>query len=285
MIIKIVAIKFKHCTNCIGYELFNEPWIGDFYKNPSLLIPGFADYYNLQPFYDKIHKAIRTIDDDHIILFESITMNLFGVGFTEVPGGKKYENKSILSYHYYNPVNPVLSFMYYMRMRDIKKLNCGGFLTEFSVGLLDNNINKMREVCDTADELLQSWSTWNYKIFDNITSDGSSFYNSDNTLRNSVYTLTRTYAQSVAGETISMNFNNDTHEFVLKYIPDPDIVLPTEIYLNENFHYPNGYRLIIKPSAWASFYYIQKNKLYIYHKNVQCDRINPYLTIMIKNNI
>ena len=36
----------------LGYEIMNEPWCGDVYEDPTLLMPGVADRRYLQPMYD-----------------------------------------------------------------------------------------------------------------------------------------------------------------------------------------------------------------------------------------
>jgi len=42
---------------------------------------------NLQPMYEYLHQRIRQYDDTHIIFFEPVTWDDFGVGFTATPGG------------------------------------------------------------------------------------------------------------------------------------------------------------------------------------------------------
>jgi endoglycosylceramidase len=51
----------------------NEPFAGDVYEDPLLLIPGVADNVKLQPLYDEVNNAIREIDDKHLILFQGVT--------------------------------------------------------------------------------------------------------------------------------------------------------------------------------------------------------------------
>ena len=36
----------------IAYELINEPFIGNFWRNPALVIPSMAERLKLQNFYD-----------------------------------------------------------------------------------------------------------------------------------------------------------------------------------------------------------------------------------------
>ena len=60
-----VAGYFKEDDNILGYELINEPWAGDVYADPGLILPTIADMKNLQPAYDHLNKAIRAKDDQH----------------------------------------------------------------------------------------------------------------------------------------------------------------------------------------------------------------------------
>ena len=52
--------------------------------------------------------------------------------------------------------------------------------------------------------------------------------------------ISRTYAQAVAGDIVSMSFNSTTSDFTLIFSPSKSTTLPTEIYLNEALFYPNG---------------------------------------------
>jgi endoglycosylceramidase len=50
-------------------------------------------------------------------------------GFTHPPGGNDFKNRSVLSYHYYQPPDIGPKPFINARMRDIKRLGVGGFLT------------------------------------------------------------------------------------------------------------------------------------------------------------
>lgn len=146
------AKEFRDVPGIIGYELINEPFAGDFYSDPELLLPGVAGSKNLQRMsvqrlcmtprpthprqgpssvhltrdpalvitlppvhrpsaltarYNTLNTAIRKNDDRHIIFYEPVTWGMIfdgkivGSGFTEVPGGTEFQNRSALSYHYY----------------------------------------------------------------------------------------------------------------------------------------------------------------------------------------
>eukprot|EP00750_Incisomonas_marina_P017671 INCI2329.2.p1 GENE.INCI2329.2~~INCI2329.2.p1 ORF type:complete len:340 (-),score=46.71 INCI2329.2:781-1800(-) len=91
----------------IGYDIINEPWAGDFYEDPLIMVPGEAGKRNLQPMYDYIAKAIRPVDEEHIIFYEPVTWGMIfngtvsGSGFTQVPGGPDFRNRSAFNFHYY----------------------------------------------------------------------------------------------------------------------------------------------------------------------------------------
>ena len=45
----------------LGYEYMNEPWIGDYFQDGTLRLPGVAGRENLVPAYDIITDAIREV--------------------------------------------------------------------------------------------------------------------------------------------------------------------------------------------------------------------------------
>jgi len=77
------------------WQLINEPWAGDIYSKPSLLLPGVAGKENLAPLYDHLNTAIRRVDKNTLLFYEPVTWSVFltgkqaGTGFSAVPGGQK----------------------------------------------------------------------------------------------------------------------------------------------------------------------------------------------------
>jgi hypothetical protein len=57
----------------LAFELLNEPFAGNFYKDPTLMYPGRADRVRLQPFYDRVAPLLRAGDPDRLVMFESCT--------------------------------------------------------------------------------------------------------------------------------------------------------------------------------------------------------------------
>ena len=241
-----VAERFANNKNIFGYELINEPWCGNVYEDPLLLVEGLADRTKLQPMYDELNTEIRKYDPDRLIFFESITWELVGLGqklgFTHAPGGHEFASKSVLSFH--NSVKPVQfpdPGYYEKRINEIKRLGIAGVVTETNDG--ENGIK-----FELADQYGLSWMHWGYKLYSSWTWDSSGLFDptckSDNIYdcinTDQVKIYARTYPKAVAGESLAFTFNATTLDAVLEYIPDPNCKLPTEIFFSETWHYTNG---------------------------------------------
>lgn len=264
------AETFKDYPNIIGYELINEPWAGDIYANPLLMVPKMADRMNLAPAYEVLSKAIRAIDERHCIFFEPVTWDDYGVGFEEVPGGADYKNRSVLSYHYYHlPTGPV-EINFAIRQDDLKRLKCGGMLTEFltSAGNLSSTLKTM----SVADKYLHSWIGWDYKPYyppnKKVINKRPSLWNDDGPDPIYVQNTSRTYPQAVAGHALSYSFDPTTLEFHFSYeITAKCTSRLTEIYLNIDRYMAvgQGYLVSVIPETSKWWTVPNKNMIVIQH--------------------
>lgn len=270
-----VARTFRDLPSVVGYELLNEPWAGDVLADPLLLIPGVADRQNLQPMYDRLATDIAQVDPTHLVFFESVTWDdIFPVGFNHTPGGPERAAYSALSYHYYEPPNLDAPSHFAQRASDIQRLGCGGMLTEFSLGVQsDSDVQSFRTTTDLCDAHRQSWIGWDYKGYDPITGSGDCLWFSNGTLNElNIREAARTYAQVVAGRVANMTFNASSGVFDLRFNPLTQATrrpahspfaapnpVPLEdasqslIYVNLQFHYPNGFTVRITPPGAASY--------------------------------
>eukprot|EP00090_Calanus_glacialis_P047637 TRINITY_DN9987_c0_g1_i4.p1 TRINITY_DN9987_c0_g1~~TRINITY_DN9987_c0_g1_i4.p1 ORF type:complete len:610 (-),score=147.15 TRINITY_DN9987_c0_g1_i4:118-1947(-) len=75
---KLIASEFKDENNVIGYNIINEPWAGNVFKDGSLLLPGETGRKNLAPMYDEVNKAVREVDQNTILFWEAATWSHWG---------------------------------------------------------------------------------------------------------------------------------------------------------------------------------------------------------------
>ena len=235
------------------------------------MIPGFADEINLAPAYEVVHRAIREVDEKHCVFFEGVTWDYFAVGFSNVPGAESYQNRSVLSYHYYEPPDFNKQFDFEVRMEDLARLKCGGFLTEFSTtGRSAKDIEGMTKIMDFMDQHKQSWMGWLYKPYGcnhTYLACLTDFMHNENGHINDdlVANTTRTYPQAVAGYTKSFNFDSKTKKFELVYeISSECKSKQSIIYFNQGLHYPKGYNIALTPEG-AGEWIASENKILLTH--------------------
>ncbi len=270
---KMIASKVMKYPNVIGYELINEPWLGDvplsFEKfvptNPNwnLWFPHESDKKNMAKMYKKLHEDIRTVDDDSVIFFEPVTggnfLDAWPVGFTEGPGGPEYNDRQALSYHVYclfvdsKKPNTFLQYiisllskdgcdvltdsMYDIRDSDTKKLGLAGFMTEFGDNGLGVTPDLLNHATKKMDEFMHGWTFW--------------YLTPDPNVKNStvIYPIARPYPHKIAGTPSQYSFDPDKKVFQLTYMPcteEPCASKPTEIFTSKNYAFSYGMKVNIE---------------------------------------
>lgn len=238
------------------------------HRDPSLMIPGVADERNLAPAYDALQKAIRKADQRHSIFFEGVTWDFFAAGFKEVPGGPTYQNRSVLSYHYYEPPDFNKKFQFEVRTEDLKRLKCAGFVTELLVvGNSAKNFNDMLELFDICDHHMQSWTGWSFKAFGCGVMDSKCIADAVKSQHIYVQNTSRTYPQAVAGITKGFKFDVTTKKFYMSYAISPSCKsTETVIYFNKDLHYPNGVDVVVTPQDSVTWQ-LSGYKIIVEHSN------------------
>jgi len=281
-----VASVVKSEPNLLGYELLNEPFLGDIYSTPSLVVErGKADRVNLIPMYKETHEEIRKVDDEKLIFYEPMVSDLDRIGFTEGPGGAAYNNRQVFSFHVYCSVNdphgdPKSKYLCHLedeeffmwREKNIKAIGGGYFLTEFgAVSQSPQGVDEVSWVVSEAEKRLYSWAYWQFKYYGDFTTASrpgtqESFYDADGNLQfEKVKKLSRTYAQATCGNLISSVFNDTSAHYKLVYKSGDCKQQPTEIYLNEQWYYPKGFSASVIPSTAATVNHVSTNMLHIVH--------------------
>ncbi|EGX93179.1 cellulase, putative [Cordyceps militaris CM01] len=236
---KKLASGYAETTNIVGYNLLNEPWAGDTYRDPTLLIPGIADHKALEGLWNRAAKQIRTVDNDTLIWFEGVTLDVLS-GFNNVPLGDG--SKTVHSFHYYHP--PQLGSIadtLYNRQKDNVRLKTAGVLTELTMWMGDDKqMSAMAEAMKATDDNMVSWLGWAYENLYNGTS-GKAYPELQKH-------YSRAYPAAVAGTPKSFGFDESSGTFKLQFTSDPAIDAPTEIILPVSA-FPNGYNVQITPDG------------------------------------
>ncbi|KAJ6256455.1 hypothetical protein Dda_8956 [Drechslerella dactyloides] len=253
---KVVATEYGRLPGVMGYDLMNEPWVGDHWANPLLLIPGVADHTTMEPLWNKGNDAIRTVDDTTIVMFEGSTYDILA-GFNNVPGGDG--SKTAHSYHYYKPPQLIsIETTIKNRIKDATRLKTTGMLTEFELwGSSDDAIANALETTRQADRYLQSWAAWAYENV--INGDTSAPY------PHLALIYARTYAEATAGITKSSYFEDVTGKYWVSWIANTRITAPSLVRISPKLYYPDGIRVISNPPNAVTYTMENENVVQLHY--------------------
>lgn len=251
-----VLCVFVRCA-CPSYvQIINEPFAGDIYADPALLLPGVAGHKNLARFYEPIAAAIRAADPAHLVFYEPVTWgmvlngNVVGSGFTAVPGGPAHRAHSVFSVHYYCWLLDAAKGAFIrgacdrglgpqvMRAvaADMATLGGGVMVTEYGA----DTCSEPGECAAVADLFAAAWM--------------SSIFWPDGALTPRELGLSRPYPRALAGRPLNTTFarNSSTADYTLCYVIDRTIDAPTEIFLDFEKYYPHGVTVTTTPNVVAT---------------------------------
>lgn len=251
-----LARQFKGVSNVIGFELINEP--------ASIWPRNYTESEFLQPMYDALAASIREVDPARVLFFNPVTWDhgyaptdaaVYDNGFSHVPGGVGFEDRSVYAFHYYDFDHLFHGEPYFeSKMATTRRLKAAGMVTEFNLEHVETEGDQgdvhFGYGMDLMDASLLSWMAWTYKGFypepylkkEDLpfvavcTGCGSGLYpdlpQSTAVSWATAKAMARTYAQAVQGRATTMHFDRQTDVFTLVYQFDPRVLAPTEIYVN-----------------------------------------------------
>jgi len=290
-----VSAEFKDAPHLLAYELLNEP-SGTCLKAHDafgcrlsgqampLRFDNRVEAYYLTPLYQAAARVIRSNNAKQVIFYEGTVWPKIGVDvFPEPALGA--DRQQALAYHIYcapgdgdnwpagllcDAAQQIFERTYYPFLH---KHSMPGFMTEF--GAVKGNHNEMKHISNllhTADKHFQSWTYWQLKKFHDFTTANSAeaIFTSDGKIEvNKLSALSRTYAQAIAGKPLRMEYDCSKRTFTLDFVATVKDA-PTEIYLNEELHYPTGYGFSASPPGCLSVHEKRRNYLHLMLASERC---------------
>jgi endoglycosylceramidase len=260
-----MATTFRGVPGLLAYELINEPWLGDVFNDPDLLIPGVSDAKNLQPFYAALTAAIRAVDNDTMIFFEPATggnlLDATPAGFSAAP-----DANAALSGHIYCPL--IESDMPYenvsqawsdyefcqglnalqvdVRYGDARRYGVPWILSEFGA-VSQQNVTEvyLSFMADLMDA--QPAGSWTYWLLSPAVPPQPANWEAP--------FLSRTYARRVPGTVVQQSFSYNATAFSLTFTLSANATTnaqPLELFASRVYHYPRGFSSSVSPTGALS---------------------------------
>lgn len=249
-VLQRVADRVKDDPYVLGYDLHNEPFPGGRWLDYG------ADDRAIGAFYRRAIPALRAADPDAILFWEPALTEWLGAAGTISDLG---DANTALSYHVYclwtvlgvfsragaydTEACRAWSEPKFLEKRGQRDANGSAWLlTEWGWQHILEDVALHAEI---ADRLLSGWQYWPDgapEVFE-ATLEGN-----DRPLADVV---SRAYARRVAGEPLEMRFDPDSGDFLLRYRPEAAVLAPTEIWVPEARHYPEGYAVEVEGGAWS----------------------------------
>jgi endoglycosylceramidase len=176
-----VARAVRGKPYALGFDLMNEPSC-ELQVDPPCHIPPFAEAYSrwLLPFYDDLIPALRRADPTHPSFYEEgVTVN-FGypmlIGRAPLPAWR--HRGAVLSHHVYCstafravPCSQQEPDAFREARESAGRNGVAPLLTEFGA---TNDVSILRRIVNLADRNREGWQYWQYKTYDDPTTQSSS---------------------------------------------------------------------------------------------------------------
>ena len=276
---KVIWNRYSYDESVLGYDVVNEP------RKLSMKI-SYTDLTNkyLIPLYQKIIDESQKINDDKMILFQSIFMNK-GEGidnnqYAEITAPINRKNIIFAPHIYQNKIDFIRPVMDRFE-KESDMLNAPIFIGEWGFPtfattdtIIEGNLGQLKyrelyiRTAEVFDRMgvgsIKAWflgnrsmqnflyggpSTWS--IFNDSTDVGTAErkYITD--------VISRPFPQTIAGDIQSFLFNHATRTLDLNIKPD-NTKGASKIFIGANRHYPDGFSILIN-NDFVMYYNPLKN--------------------------
>ena len=137
------------------------------------------------------------------------------------------------------------------RADDAERYGVPLIISEFGACLgTESCVQEIKSVADTCDDNLVGWAYWQFKNYADLTTSAGThsegFYENDSTLQHAkVKALARTYLPATQGTPLTLNFDTTSSNFIATFTVNTSITLPTVVYANTEYYYPNGHSIVV----------------------------------------
>ncbi len=264
-----VARRFKNNDLVFGYEIFNEPWHGEF----DYISGEFEENY-LAPFYRKVIKAIREDDPGAVVLFEPAVL-AGGLFLTQSKLPSLGFANLVYSPHYY-PLGALLGTEpdidsaiqgidsdLKLVLEKAEELGTPAILGEFGAHPFQFDGQKLiRGYYDLLDKYMMGGTIWTYAPRDmEWNQEGMSLVDYELNERPYVNVVIRPYPEAISGIPQEFGFDVGTKNFHLVY-EESGVSQPTVIYVPKRV-YPSGFKVQLSDGTYE--YDDSREELFYYH--------------------
>lgn len=282
-----VAQRFAGQPRVLGYNLMNEPYAGSAAAGNLGGIP-FGDKVAAEAFQkaafhrfnQRMIDAIRAVDADSWIFFEPLAFSVNNGGTNHLPplvDPRPGEPRLVYYPHLYS-IGPEISNTFdpdddperdawvAERPADLEAYGAPMMVGEFGMNWRGNGdpLGYLDRLCDVFDDLTSGWMYWSHDIGGWSLVEGEDLHENPN-----VDVLVRAYPQRVAGFPVEYGYDADTREMHLVFADRAAAKGPTEIYVPEARHYPDGWNLAVDApeGSWSSTWDAEREVLSVTIEN------------------
>jgi endoglycosylceramidase len=264
---RAVAARFRGTSYVLGYDVMNEPWPGTAFASCANPVgcPVF-DTQSLQPLYEKVIAAIRTVDRTGLVWIEPHVLFNDGAQTRLAALGGLTDPALGLSFHQYcttaglthssggtaGPDCGPQGELVFSNADTAVGTRWASLLTEFGAS---DDLPDVSRIVTTADKHLVGWQYWHYKEWGDPTTEsensgGQGLFTKDSDLRTlkqaKADILVRPFARAVAGVPTAMSFSGGV--FALAWTARPGV---TEVVLPAR-QFPRGYAVTVRGATVVS---------------------------------
>ena len=206
-----VAERFATNRHVLGYEPMNEPWPG---TNWTPCVTGCPDLEAqlLEPFYERMEAAVRSVDAIHPIYEEPFVLFNFGQGDTILPGPSARSPRDVLSTHVYALTAADDASTMDRSVAAAERDQAAVLVTEWGAV---NDPAVIERLADQFDERLLPWLFWAYN--ENVVHDSTLPLVGDNLNEAVLDALARPYPSAVNGIPTHFSFDETSAVSTFEY--------------------------------------------------------------------